>query len=176
MVLPIIGGAVLLGYLTFGKELFGPKLFHQILTVLILLSVGIVGYFLYKMYSMKADVENILKNKLAWVTGGAAKKTEAVLKTDERYEDLAEVSKDVIWSGEMITQLFGGSAYTAGQTTAQKSYDDFLDRYGVDAAELYEEQSAPTRGLITFGDYITAGKATDLGHKFGTWLQKIKGE
>ena len=174
MVLSIVAGGALLAFITWGKELFGVKLFNQILTVIILLSIGIIGYFIYQIYTKKEKVEDFIKEKYEWITKGAKEETDRVLYKDPRWDDNVQIKKDIIWSGEMITQLFGGSAYSAGQKTAQKTYDSFEERYGIKVAEQYEELPGTGRTLVSMGDYITGGAATDLGRKFGSFIDKYR--
>ena len=174
IILSIIAGGTLLAFITWGKELFGQKLFNQILTVIILLSVGLISYFIYQIYTEKEKVEDFIKDKWNWITKGAEEETDKVLYKDPRWDDNVQIKKDIIWSGEMITQLFGGSAYTAGQTTAQKTYDSFEERYGIKTVKKYEELPGTGRTLVSIGDYITGGVATDLGHKTGKLINKYK--
>ena len=77
MVLPVIiaGGA----YLVFGKELLiklfgknsGEKLFKQTITLIIILSIGIIGYFIYQIYKAKEKaketIEETIEKGWEWV-------------------------------------------------------------------------------------------------------------
>ena len=182
MVVPIIAGGVLLGYITYGKELLGKKTFDLILKGLIVGVVIFVGYIGYKLYKLQKkgeetveDIKDVIDDILKRPKK-AKEETERVLESDERYEDLEGIEEDVIYSGEYVSQLFGGSAYSAGKTTAQKSYDSFEKRYDTSTAEFYEDLPGSSRGLVSLGDYITGGRATDAGYKFGNWLKKIKGD
>ena len=172
MVLPVIAGIG--AYLIFGKEFLGEKLFKQILSVIILLLIGLAGYFIYEVYSTKKDINDFLTDKWTWIAEGAKAETDRVLYDDPRWNEQVTIIKDITWSGEMISQLFGGSAYTAGQTTSQKTYDNFEERYGIEVAEQYEELSGTGRTLVTIGDYITGGIATDAGRKTGELINKYK--
>ena len=176
MVLPIIGMGALLAFVAFGEDLVGKKLFKQIIIVIGLLAIGIVGYFIYQIYTAKEKVKDIFEDKWGWITKGAGEETTKVLEEDVRWEDKPEIEKDVIWTGEMISQLFGGSAYSAGQTTAQKTYDSFEDRYGIDIAQEYEELPGTGRALVSLGDYLTGGRAVDAGREVRRRWDKLWGK
>lgn len=178
MVLPIIAGGALLAFVTWGKELFGQKLFNQILTIIILLSVGLIGYFLYRLYKAKKAADNAVedvKEKITegwkWIfEGGAKEETEKVLSGDPRYKEKPQIEKDILYTGEWVSQVFGGSTYTAGHETAQKTYDTFEKRYGIEAAERYEELPAAGRTMVSAGEYfgiVEVGRKTkDAWNKF----------
>ena len=162
MVLPIIGGAVLLSFITFGENLLGKKLFKQALTFIIILSITLIGYFLYQLYKTKEKAEDVMEDAAEKITegwewifeGGAKEEAEKVLSGDPRYKEKPQVEKDILLTGEYISQIFGGSAYTAGHETAQKTYDIFEKRYGIEAAERYEELPGIGRTMVWAGEYF----------------------
>lgn len=171
MVLPIIAGGALLAFITWGKKLFGVKLFNQILTVLILLSVGLIGYFLYQLYKVKKATDDVVEDAKEKITegwewifeGGAKKETEKILSGDPRYKEKPQVEKDILYTGEWVSQVFGGSAYSAGQKTAQETYNTFEERYGLETAKRYEELPTAGRIMISAGEYfgiVEAGRKT----------------
>ena len=178
MVLPIIGGAVLLGFITFGENLLGKKLFKQTLTVIILLSAALIGYFLYQLYKAKEKTEDVVEDaveKIAegweWIfEGGAKEEAEKVLSDDPRYKEKPQVEKDILLTGEYVSQIFGGSAYSAGHETAQNTYNIFNKRYGIEDAERYEELPTVGQTMVSAGEYfgiVEAGRKTkDAWNKF----------
>lgn len=76
MVVPIIAGAGILAFVTWGEDVFGDKLFKQLITAGIALVILVILYIAYKMY-------------LVWV---AAKETgeDIVEKATQTYQDILD--------------------------------------------------------------------------------------
>ena len=103
MVVPIIAGAGILGFLTWGKDLFGPKMFKQILTGGIIITLAILGYIGYKLYVFQ---EKIKKDPVGTIFEGAEK-----------------VKKEVKYiSGATLSGLLGGGTSREGYETVQEVF------------------------------------------------------
>ena len=169
MVPIIAGGAAILAFVTWGKDVFGESTFKKILHAGIALGVLGVIYITYKAYRAwmdakeagEAAVEKVTKRVIDsydWIFEGAGEEADRVLDND-RYNALPGAAQDFIKLGETVGQLVGGSPATAGRDTAQATYNSLYKKYGPKTAERYRELGSIGRLTITAADYFGAGDA-----------------
>ena len=172
MVVPIIAGGAFLGFLAFGKDLLGEALFKKVFVGIVILSLGLISYFVYKMYKTKEDVGNIIKNIYNTVTGAPDRAKDA-FEANSQVDDTTGLKKVVVLSGETISQIFGKSAIESGQNVALNEQEKYIELYGNQAGNLYADLSGGERAAVSAGDWISSGEASKAGYNTGLLINDL---
>ena len=84
MVVPVIAGAAILSFVTFGKNLFGEKTFNKIFKGLILVSIAGIGYIGYKLYKGYVKSKSYVEDKTTGAIEFVRETSENIME-DTRY-------------------------------------------------------------------------------------------